>query len=266
MGKTKNDKLEKTADIEGGPSREADIKLEDSPKLEDSSIEEREKKLVAREQKLEDKLEEINQTQEAFRKEWDEKAEELDTLKDLAETPEEEEDEEEEIEKENLEVEESDEDKEKLGTEKNTENLFEKEIQREIQKEGIHREEVSSRLEDLDLKFEERELKDELNQALKKYPKMDRREVLFEIERNPSQNVLELAKTSHENVEAIEAKLREEIKSDLDKEAEGQKTEAEKTETLPSGPAGEPVTFPEERESVDPWEKASKDAKADMGM
>lgn len=263
-----NNKQKDSADIEGGPSKEAEVNLEDPAKeksLEDSSLEERQKKIAIREEAVETKLKEIGETQEIFRKEWDEKTAEIDALKELHETPDDD------LEDVDYEEDEDDdkedkEDKEKpaeisVGTELNT--GFEHLVKEEMKEEKDFREKILKGQARLERRFAENDLSGELNKAAETYPKMDKREVLLEVERDPSQDVLKLAQKSEEDSKVREDKIREDIKAELKNEAIGVKEETEKTETIPSTPVGESAPSRQEK-SKDRWSQATQEAQGDL--
>ena len=258
-----------STDIEGGPSREAEVKLEDPSKdpVADQSLEDRTKKVAVQEAAIEAKLKELDETQELFRKEWDEKIQEIDSLKELHETPEDD------LEDIDFETDEEKEDANNLKEEPpvvatptegvELETGFEKDVQREIKDEQDFRTKILKNQSILNRKFAERELNEDLTSAVGKYPKMDKREVLVEIQRDPTQNLMELAKKSEEDFIAREDKMREGLKSDLNKETEGFNAEANKAETIPSVPVGE--TTPSRQETAkDRWAQATKDAQGDL--
>ena len=259
-----------SVDIEGGPSKEPEVKLEDSKidnPLADTKLDERTKKIEAREEAVESKLKEIGESQELFRKEWDEKASEMDALKELAETPDED--------LEDVDFNEGDEDVKKEdekvdlepsapveGTELDT--GFEKTVEREIKDESEFRKKVLSNQKILNRKFAERELNEELDKAVIAYPKMDKREVLFEIQKDPTQDVIKLAEKSEIDSIARQDALKEELKLELKNEADGVKAETEKTETIPSAPASDAIPSRQEK-SKDRWAQATKEAQVDLG-
>lgn len=260
-----NDKQKDSADIEGGPSKEAEVSLEDSSKdksLEDSSLEERQKKIAIREEAVESKLKEIGETQEIFRKEWDEKTAEIDALKELHETPDDLED---------VDYEDDDDDEDKKDIEKPAETSegteletgFEHLIKEEMNEEKDFREKILKGQARLERRFAENDLSGELNKAAETYPKMDKREVLLEVERDPSQDVLKLAQKSEEDFKVREDKIREDLKAELKNEAIGIKGETEKTETVPSIPVGESAPSRQEK-SKDRWTQATKEAQGDL--
>lgn len=256
-----------SVDIEGGPSKEPEVKLEDSKvdaPLADTSLDERTKKIEAREEAVESKLKEIGESQELFRKEWDEKSAEIDALKELSETPEED------LEDVDFSGDDDKKDETKVdpepvapteGTDLNT--GFEKTVEREIQDESKFRETVLKNQKVLNQKFAERELNEELDKAVIAYPKMDKREVLLEVQRDPSQDISKLAEKSEIDSKAREEVLKEKLKTELKKEADGVKEETEKTETIPSAPVSDSIPSRQEK-SKDRWTQATKEAQVDL--
>lgn len=242
-------------EIEDGTESEESV-LEKS----DKDLKEREDSVKTKEETLDRKIKEVSDLQDTIMKEWDEKSAELDALAELTETSDEETEEIEE-ETESTEAGETEETKiEKTETEKKevvTENSspIDEAINRELIEENERNErfrtEVSSRIEEL-------HIKGELTEAREKFPKMSDKEILLEIERDPSQDVLSLAEVSHKSKEADEKKIREDIESQMAKEKED-------TETLPTQPSGG-ETPETKKSSGDPWEEATKRAKDDLGV
>jgi hypothetical protein len=262
--KEKNDINKGSADIEGGPLKEAEVKLEDSKvdPISDQNLEDREKKVAAREALVESKLKEIDETQELFRKEWDDKIAEIDALKELHDTSDsdledvdygESEDEEEEEESGSKALEEG----------KDLDTGFENVLLKEIKEERDFRNKIIQRQTRIEEEIAERNLREEIDKASESYPKMDKREILIEIQRDPSQKIEDLAKKSEEDYLAREAKIREELKADFEKEKSGFQEEVKKTETVPSAPVSESTPSRQVR-SKDRWTQAAKEARGDM--
>jgi len=262
-------KTNKSVDIEGGPSKETDVNLSDSnddPVVEKTvdPLEKRTKDIAAREEAVETKLKEISETQEMFRKDWDEKTSELDALKELYDTPNED--------LEDVDFEEDGEgSKEDPVVEKDDSSVsdpasgveFENLVKKEIAEDQAFRNKVLKNQSILNQKFAERELKEDLDTAVESFPKMDKREVLIEVQRDPSQDIMDLAKKSEEDFIAREDSLRETIKTELKIETNGAQEETEKTETIPSEPASDANPSRQVR-SKDRWTDAAKKARGDM--
>jgi len=262
--KTKDDSV----DIEGGPKIEPEVKLEDSndsDPVADKSLEDRTKKVAAREEAVESKMKEINETQELFRKEWDEKVEEIDSLKELHETSN---NEIEDVDFNEDDKDENDDDDKETKPEAPAENApletgFENLVKKEMKDERVFREKLLKGQEKLEQKFADRELDETLDKAEETHPDMDRREVLLEIQRDPTQDISKLAEKSAKDSQAKKETMKEELKVELKKEADGEKKETEKAETIPSEPVGEANPTRQEK-SKDRWSQATKEAQGDM--
>ena len=268
MGKEKKDDIKKSsADIEGGPEKEAEVKLEDfkdAPE-KDKSLEEREKSVATRETEVESKIKEISESQELFRKEWDEKTAELDAIKELHETDD--------RDLEDIEFKEDDVDlkptedpkpkEDELEENKSLDTGFENMVKKEIIEEQNFRKDILKRQDNLEANIAETDLSKEIDLATEAYPKMDKREVLIEVQRDPSQKIDDLAKKSEEDFLAREAKMKEDLKVELKNEADGVEEETKKTETVPSEPVGE-TTPSRQIKSKDRWSQATKEAQDDM--
>lgn len=120
-------------------------------------------------------------------------------------------------------------------------------------------------IEDLLMDNEVRNLKDELNSALTKYPEANKGEILLAIEDGSDLSVDELAKTSAERIkterEANKKAIEESLKEQFSKENEGS-ISVPQSSGSPSTPTN--ATPPSEPLSPDEaWAQALKAAKAD---
>lgn len=233
--------------IEGAPG------VETKPEeIKKPSLENREAGVRAKEEELDRRIKEVQSLQDTIQKEWEEKTAELESLAELAETPETEEATEEEIEEEETGEEEIEEEKGKPKEEVSPiDERIAGEITEDLERDEAFREEMASRIEEIALRTE-------LDRAKGLYPKMDEKEILLEIERDPSQNVLELAKSSQESRLAKEEEIRKEVEEKMGKEGEQAKT-------LPTEPAEPGVITPKEGKR-DEWEEATEQAKRDLGV
>jgi hypothetical protein len=261
-----DDTIKKEAVIEGGPEVEISDAtqgiVQDNPPASEPGAEVKE--LM---NQLQKDREDFDKEKEEFRKEWDTKVDEIESLRDLYDTPNA-------GTKEEIEVEIEEPAKEapaiiEPGKEPEESDEFIQELRKEVLGEEKPRSvrtniepTLNRKVEDLEVRLAEIQLKDDLREAQIKYPKLDREEVLLGIERDPSKNVFKLAELSQQKREAKEKQIREEIESQL-KEEGGSKT-------MPSHPgsAGIPPMDNEAKqpESKDPWDKARRGAKADLGI
>jgi len=168
------------------------------------------------------------------------------------------------------------EDENKKGAGKSEVEDLEKEIERSIKEEEAFRNEQESKIEELLLREEARDLESEINEALAKFPNASRDEILSEIELMTDEeaenaDIMELAQLSHERrtIEQIELKnkIEGELKAQLQKEVEGgisvpQSSGAPSTPKTPASPSVSPTSsFTQDTE----WAEALKRAKVEGG-
>ncbi len=150
-----------------------------------------------------------------------------------------------------------------------SENEIASSIERSIAEDEAFRRRVEQELENQRILREEDILEDELDEALRLYPKADEDEILREIEDGSLQSVEELARRSHEEElakeEAIKKQVEEELRGAMEREQEG-------SYSIPQSPASSTVSSPINRSAASPklseedeWAKARQKVRSEVG-